>query len=293
VAIQQLQTDVDDLQNSVTNVQATTTDNATQISSLTSQGTNFSSRIGTLETTQSGLSSSVSALNTRVGEAEADITQIAQVAADADGKASAIIGFTLNANGHISGMRQSNDGARSDTVFTTSTFRIARPGFSSFVPFSVNTSTGVVSMYDVEVNSLAANSIETENLKVGSVSETVADTRGLIGVPSNQSWVRIHNFNFNKARGGYYRFNYSTDIQYNNGAEAGIEVRLRINGQDRRTFRHKPDTYFISTWNGAYSGLQGAGLCNVEVFVRASNTQGGISGMSVTSSLAIIEDLRA
>ena len=293
VAIQQLQTDVDDLQNSVTNVQATTTSNASQISQLTSQGNNFSSRIGTLETTSNGLASSVSALNSRVGAAEADVTQIAQVAAAADGKASGIFGVTVNSNGNISGFKLSNNGTRSDFVIQSSTFRIERPGTSPKQIFSVNTSTGVVKMPGVEVDTLSANSIETENLVVGSVSETVSDSRSGVGIPSNQSWVRVHNFNFNKARGGFYRFDFSTDIQYNSGVEAGIEVKLEINGVYRTSFFFKPATYFKSTWTGSYVGLQSNGNCNVEVFVKASNTQGGISGMSVARSVAIIQDLKA
>lgn len=293
LAIQQIQTDVDDLQNSVTIIQTTTADSATQISQLASQGTDFSSRIGTLETTTNGLSSSVSALNSRVGDAEADITQIAQTAASADGKASAIIGFTLDANGHISGMRQSNNGVRSDTVFTTTTFKLARPGLPSFVPFQVNTSTGKVSMYDVEVNKLAAESIKTENLEVGSVSATLADRRGVFPLPSNKAFTRLTNYGFHKRRTGTIRFDLVADVAYNNGVEAGVEFQLRIDGSIVKRFYFKPDTYFRSTYSSFIVTDMTAGLHQIELWASAGNTNGGVSGMSIPDVTSIITDLRA
>ncbi len=74
-------------------------------------------------------------LSSRVGTAEASLTTVAQTAADASGKANAIVGHVLDVNGYISGTKSENDGVRSTYEVLADSFAIRATGTAARTEF--------------------------------------------------------------------------------------------------------------------------------------------------------------
>lgn len=74
-------------------------------------------------------------LSSRVGTAEATLTTVAQTAADASGKANAIVGHVLDVNGYISGTKSENDGVRSTYEILADSFSVRATGTAARTEF--------------------------------------------------------------------------------------------------------------------------------------------------------------
>ncbi|MGX1802765.1 hypothetical protein ACWIDJ_10570, partial [Brevundimonas naejangsanensis] len=74
-------------------------------------------------------------LSSRVGTAESTLTTVAQTAADASGKANAIVGHVLDVNGYISGTKSENDGVRSTYEILADSFSVRATGTAARTEF--------------------------------------------------------------------------------------------------------------------------------------------------------------
>jgi hypothetical protein len=113
--------------------------------------------------------SAVNSLTTRVGDAEADITAVQSVASDAQGRAQAMYGLRVNANGHVSGFGLSNDGTTSKFAVLADEFLVVDPSNPANLssPFAVIG--GVTYIVNAKIGTAVIDDAAITNLKIGNL----------------------------------------------------------------------------------------------------------------------------
>lgn len=118
----------------------------------------------------SSVVTTIESLNSTVGDNSASITELQTIT----GAQSAAVTLTLDVNDHIVGYKIINDGSEGQFVIVADTFAIIDPADGtgpSFTPFLIEG--GVVKMHDVEIDTLKVDSVITDSILVGAVSQSI------------------------------------------------------------------------------------------------------------------------
>ncbi len=124
---------------------------------------------------------------------------------------------------------------------------------------------------------------QTAGLAPGAVSNTDFREFGVTALPGSGAWATVASFTY-AAQGGSIRFDTQLRISHTTAVEAGIEAEILVNGSKLgQSFFAKPEPLFMAELSNFVRRTSGhTGNVSVQVRVRANNTQGGVSGMSVT-----------
>lgn len=221
--------------------------------------------------------------------------------------------FTTDVNGYVNGMIIYNDGVpqTSGVYFLTSNFAIVDPAHGvgePFYPFAVVN--GVVHMRNVVVDTVAANSIRTENLVDNSVSEAAIvwgsggpwqlpmdATSENITPPFGSGWVTLIDTVY-PHRGGSLRLDFIMPNYLNGGSYCAVTVQLLVDGQDQGVRTHLLNAFFGDTSERTYfiSTLP-AGNRNIVYRVRATRGNSGNGGttpnqVQVAGCVAFIQEIK-
>ena len=294
VVIQQLQSEQAGLRTDINSVLATSAANASSIQSLTSQGINYLNRIQSLEQVTTNQATSVNHLSVRVGGVEAKAQEALTAAVSASGKVDLIWGIKLTAGDVIGGLQIGNNGRTVDAVFSVDSLKVNVPGSGGRQVFSIVGDT--LRAYNVEVDTIAANSITTENLKVGSVSEKITKAVTNVSLNTNATYKTVISDTFVKARGGLMEVSYLIDAVVNsNVTKPRADVEIWVGGILRVRHRHELLAVDNVTRFGFDHTLQGAGSWTVELRVKVfqAGSGAGITSASLPNVKMTVGDLKA
>jgi len=141
--------------------------------------------------------------------------------------------LTSNVDGHITGFKFWNGGSPTNSAFIILTEQFAVIGGSMTTPQVLFSVTGTeISMLNVKVNKLVADTIETEHLKINSVAEIMVASDGTnTTIPSDQSYISAISANYTSVS-GFVRIDALTQIYRStaDGSRGNVTVQLKLNG---------------------------------------------------------------
>lgn len=136
-------------------------------------------------------------------------------------------------NGYITGFKFWNSGVPSTSAFVIFSDQFAVIGGSMTTPQVLFSVIGTeISMLNVKVNSLVADTIETEHLKINSVAEIMVASDGTnTTIPSDQSYISAISANYTSVS-GFVRIDALTQIYRStaDGSRGNVTVQLKLNG---------------------------------------------------------------
>lgn len=208
--------------------------------------------------------------------------------------------LSTSVDGYVTGLRFWNGGS-----YTTSGFVIMSPNFaiidpangvtSAFIPFSI--SGGVVRMHNVEIDTLAVDSIVTEHLQDNSVSDTLVATDSTTQtVPSNATFVQVFSANFESVT-TTLRIDLLTQCRRNNGDRCRIETKLFRDGS---LLFQRYNSSFFPNWDTTPADEKNTfvisdntpGVHTWTVEIRILDGNGGVSGWTKSLAQAIFTEIK-
>lgn len=251
-------------------------------------------------TVQIGTGAQATTLTTMRTQVDTNKADIVEVKESVDG-AYARAALTLDVNDYITGYEITNDGTAetSSFIIIASNFAIIDPGNGLSVatsPFSVQS--GVVYMSNVVVDTLAADSVTTNNLVDNSVNEFVFSSAGSVAMSTSYQYITTDSIVHDKfSAGTVLIFQVSCRFQKTSGSSTyGAYIKLSRDGVLVEEYADimpesygKPITHTFVVFNAP------AGQSTWTIDCKAERGQGGgigVTGVSVTSTKTIIQEAK-
>ena len=206
--------------------------------------------------------------------------------------------LTTNVAGYITGFKFWNGGSASNSAFVILSNRFAIIGGDMTDPQVLFDVDGTqITMLNVKVNLLEANTVITNNIVDNAVTEDYTSTYTTdVTIPSNETFVEVHSASFTNV-GSRVVIDVLLQLKRNGGTRCFFTCRLKKNGTTVET-RYAADLFPFDTnvpvdrqMQFIQTGLSsGTNTWSVEVMINDGN--GGVSGWVGDSSRLLFRNFK-